>query len=73
MIQVNLILVYIYPAGNRVGRVLSFFSSRWNWDSPTHLAEGECAFGPEGRSHSLASPNSDEGTYMYCTVHCGAL
>ena len=47
------------------------FSSRWNWDSPTPLAAGECApppFGPGGRADSLAakgvgSPNSNEGTY----------
>jgi hypothetical protein len=35
--------------------VLSFFSSRRNWDSPTPLAAGECApppFGPGGRAHS---------------------
>jgi hypothetical protein len=56
---------------HRVGRVLSFFSSRRNWDSPTPLAAGECApppFGPGGREHSPAekgvgSPNSEEGTY----------
>jgi hypothetical protein len=28
---------------HRVGRVLSFFSSRRNWDSPTPSAAGECA------------------------------
>ncbi len=28
---------------HRVGRVLSFFSCRRNWDSPTPLAAGECA------------------------------
>ncbi len=66
---------------HRVGRVLSFFSSRRrNWNSPTPLAAGECApppppFGPGGggRAHSLAergwgSPNSDEGD-----IQCGAL
>jgi hypothetical protein len=43
---------------HRVGRVLSFFSSHRNWDSPTPLAAGECApppFGPGGRAHSLAA------------------
>ncbi len=59
-------------ATHRVGRVLSLFSSRRNWDSPTPFAAGECAlppFGPGGgRAHSLAGeglggPNSDEGTY----------
>jgi hypothetical protein len=43
------------------------FSSRWNWDSPTPLAAGECApppFGPGGeRLKGWGSPNSNEGTY----------
>ncbi len=65
-----------YPE-HRVGRVLSFFYTRWNWDSPTPLAAGERAppppptFGLGGRAHSLAGeglgesqiPTSDEGTY----------
>jgi len=33
---------------HRVGRVLSFFSSRRNWDSPTPLSAGECAPPPFG-------------------------
>ncbi len=66
------------PVRHRVGRVLSFFSSRGIWDSPTSLAAGECApppFGPGGghtrlRLKGWGSPNSDEGTstmvlYMY--------
>ncbi len=28
---------------HRVGRVLSFFSSRWNWDSPNPSPPGKCA------------------------------
>jgi hypothetical protein len=28
---------------HRVGRVLSFFSSRRNWDSPNHLSAGKYA------------------------------
>ncbi len=47
------------------------FSSRWNWDSPTPLAAGECApppFGTGGghtrlRLKGWGSPNSDEWTY----------
>ncbi len=35
--------VWMYPGRHRVGRVLSFFSSRRNWDSPPPLAAGECA------------------------------
>jgi hypothetical protein len=56
---------------HRVGRVLSFFSSRRNWDSPTPLAAGECApppFGPGGGNTRLqqkgwGSHNSEEVTY----------
>ncbi len=47
------------------------FSSRWNWDSPTPLAAGECATPPmvRGGGHTRlrlkgwGSPNSNEGTY----------
>jgi hypothetical protein len=47
------------------------FSSRWNWDSPTPLAAGECAPPPYGRGggqtrlrlKGWGSPNSNEGTY----------
>jgi hypothetical protein len=47
------------------------FSSRWNWDSPTPLAAGECAPHPlvRGGGHTCVrlkgwgSPNSNEGTY----------
>ncbi len=53
--------------------MISFFSSRRYWDSPTPLAAGECApppFGPGGgegghtrlRERGWGSPNSDEGT-----------
>jgi hypothetical protein len=56
---------------HRVGRVLSFFSSRRNWNSPTPLAAGECAPQPlvRGGGHTRlrergwGSHNSDEGTY----------
>jgi hypothetical protein len=34
--------------GNRVGRVLSFSSSRWNWDSPNPWPAGECVLPPFG-------------------------
>ncbi len=58
---------------NRVGRVLSYFSSRRNWNSPTPSPVGECAPPPPTlvpRGGTLAggrggwgSPNSDEGKY----------
>ncbi len=34
---------------HRVGRVLSFFSSRRKWDSPNPLPAGECAHPPPPR------------------------
>ncbi len=57
---------------HRVGRVLSLFSSRRNWDSPNPSPAGECAPLPPGsrgvghtrwREKGWESPNSDEGTY----------
>ncbi len=49
---------------HRVGRVLSFFSSRRNWNSPNPSPAGECAF-PLWfwRERGWESPNSHEGTY----------
>jgi hypothetical protein len=60
---------------HRVDRVLSFFSSRPNWDSPTPSHAGECVYsfllfgsGRRGMAHSLAGEEgggsliSDEGT-----------
>jgi hypothetical protein len=55
---------------HRVGRVLSFFSSRRNWDSPTPLAAGECApppFGPGGREHSPAAKGVGESQFQRVT------
>ncbi len=52
--------------------MLSFFSTRRNWDSPTRTAAGEYAPPPhplQGEGHTRlrergwGSPNSDEGTY----------
>jgi hypothetical protein len=60
-------------AGHRVGRVLSFFSSRRNWDSPNPSPARECVpppplwFWEEGhtrwRERGWESPSSNEGTY----------
>ncbi len=52
------------------------FSSRWNWDSPTPLAAGECApppFGPGGRAHSLAAKGVGKSQFQRGDIHCGAL
>jgi hypothetical protein len=56
---------------HRVGRVLSFFSSRRNWDSPTPLSRQASVpphpmvrgGGGHTRERGWGSPNSDEGTY----------
>jgi hypothetical protein len=47
----SLFSVHISPtktSNHRVGRVLSFFFSRRNWDSPTLSPAGECAPPPPG-------------------------
>ncbi len=65
-----------------VGRVRSFFSSRWNWDSPNPSPASECAppppLVPGGGAHAhareggWASPSSNEETYttLYMYVLC---
>jgi hypothetical protein len=54
---------------HRVDRVLSFFSSRRDWDSPAPSTAGKCALPPlvrRGRTRlrerGWVSPNSDEAT-----------
>jgi hypothetical protein len=66
----------------RVGIVLSFFSSRRNWDSPNPSPAGECTlpqFWGEGHTHwrkrGWESPNSDEETYtvkLFIYVLCAS-
>ncbi len=46
-----------------LGRVLSFFSSRQNWDSPNPSPAGERAPPPHLVLGGWERPNSDEGTY----------
>jgi hypothetical protein len=61
----------MYTESDRVGRALSFVSSRRNWDSPNPSPEGECAPLPgsggrvtlAGERGGWESPNSGEGTY----------
>ncbi len=54
---------YVYSSAHIVGRVLSFFSSRRNWESPDPSPAGECAPPPPPRERGWESSNSDEGTY----------
>ncbi len=63
---------------HRVGRVLSFFSSRWYWDSPNPSPAGECApppLVPGGVAHSLAREGVGESQFRRgdTHVHCGTL
>jgi hypothetical protein len=61
---------------HRVGRVLSFFLCRRNWDSPTPLAAGECAPPPRvwGEGHTRRRERGwdgrDEGTYTVVLFIC---
>ncbi len=59
---------------HRVGRVLSFFSSRRNWDSPNPSPAGECV--PPllgGGANSLAREGLGESQFRRGDIHCGTL
>ncbi len=63
---------------HRVGRELSFFYSRRNWDSPIPSPAGECAPHPlvqgwEAHSHSLAGEGLGESQFRRGDIHCGTL
>ncbi len=73
---------YFDSRQHRVDSVLSFFSSRRNWDSPTPLAQGECVLTPPplphplvrwGRAHSLGGEGLGESQFRRRNLHCGAL
>ncbi len=57
--------------------VLSFISSRRNWDSPNPSAAGECAPPPPpvlgGGIHSLAREGLGESQCRRGDIHCGTL
>ncbi len=62
-------------SAHRVGRVLSFFSCRRNWDSPIPSTAGECApptFG-SGGPHSLAGEGVGESQFRPGDIHCDTL
>jgi hypothetical protein len=61
------------PYSHRVGRVLNFFSSRRNWDSPNPSPAGECAPPPRGGAHSLAREGLGESQFRRGDIHCGTL
>jgi hypothetical protein len=60
---------------HRVGRVLSLFSNRPNWDSPNHSPSGDCA--PPtvlaGGAYSLAREGLGESQFRRGEIHCGTL
>ena len=65
-------VVIVRVRHSTVDRELGFFSSRSNWDHPTHSPAGECvpsSFGSGGwdtiaydSREGVGGPNSDEGT-----------
>jgi hypothetical protein len=59
---------------HKVGRVLSYFSSRRNWNSPNPSPAPSLWFRGEGHTHwrerGWESPNSDEGTYTVVLYIC---
>jgi hypothetical protein len=55
-----------------VGRVLSFFSSRRNWDSPTPLTCRRGCFG-SGWAHSLAGKKVGKSQHRQGDIHFGTL
>jgi hypothetical protein len=61
---------------HRVGRVLRFFSSRRNWDSPNPSPEGECAptsLVRGGGAHSQAREGLGGSQFRLGDIHCGTL
>jgi len=59
---------------HRVGRMLSFFSSRRNWDCPNPSPAGECASPPlapvtRGAAPSLAREGSGESQFQRGDIH----
>jgi len=61
---------------HRVDRVLSFFSSRRNWDSPTPLTRRLVSpppFGSGEGAHSLAREGLGESQFRRGYLHCGTL
>ncbi len=59
--------MYLSYGGTQSRQSAKRFSSRWNWDSPTPLAAGECdpaPFGTGGRAHSLAAKGVGESQFQ---------
>jgi hypothetical protein len=65
----------VYTAHHRVGRVISFFSSRRNWDSPNPSSAGECATSPRfwGEGHTRWRERGWESHNRRGDIRCGTL
>ncbi len=68
------------PSFHREGRVLSFFSSRRNWDCPNPSTAAACAppppplrLVPGGGALSLAREGVGESQFRRGNMHCGTL
>ncbi len=70
-------ITVVHGLAHRVGRVLSFFSSRRNRDCPNPSPAGECAplprFWGRGTVHSLAREGLGESQFRRGDIHCGTL
>jgi hypothetical protein len=67
---------FVFIVGKHwVGRVLRFFSSRRNWDSPNPSPAGECDPLPVlgGGARSLAREGLGESQFLRGYIHCGTL
>ncbi len=62
----------VLRAYHRVDRVLSFFSSRRNWNSTTPSTSGECAPPPWFRGRGMRGEGWGP-QFQWGDIHCGAL
>jgi hypothetical protein len=69
------ILLLLDTLQHRVGRELSFFSSRRNWDSPNPSPAGEYAPPPwfRGEGHTSWRESGWKSQFQRADMHCGAL
>ncbi len=66
------IAIYYYGLTHRVGRLLSLFSSRRNWDSPNPSPTGECVLpplDPGGGAHTLVREGVGESHFRRGDIH----
>jgi hypothetical protein len=75
LLQPTVLLLGLDGSSHRIGRVLSFFSSRRNWDStnPQPQANVPHPFGSGGRAHSLAREGLGESQFQRGDIHCVTL